>query len=227
MDILLIPVFILFSLLVPALVLTLLLYAVPVRASARLVWKADRQEQVLVISWCHLGIRSSGTGAGRTTDVLVLDHAILSHTGPMGTGAGEVPVENEVPASRGTLDTGKLVHIVQRMTGPAGVFGSAFWHESRFVDARGTVTLGLGDPVLTGEACGYYWASRFLLQACRLYIELEPVFDREVLELDITVRMKVVHPLRILVAGITLARDPAVKETVDTAMGRTGRVAGA
>jgi hypothetical protein len=226
MDILVIPVFILFSLLIPPLALALLLYAVPVRAEARLLWKGDRQEQVLVISWCHLGIRTSGTGDGRITEVLVADHAILSHTGLLKTEGAEAPSGDQVPVSRGIPDTGELIHIVQRMIGPAGAFGSAVWHESRFVDARGTVTLGLDDPVQTGEICGYYWASRFLLQACRVYIELEPVFDRTVLELDITVRMKVARPLLVLVAGLKLAREPAITEFVGAAKGSAPGAAG-
>jgi hypothetical protein len=232
MDIILIPVFILVSLLVPVLALALLLYAVPVRVEVRLVWKGDRREQVLAISWCHLGIRSSGTGAGRVTKVLVAGHAVLSHTGQGETGARETPGEDRVPVPPGTPGTGeltlcKLVPVVQRVIGPAGAFGSVCWHESRFVDARGTVTLGLGDPVLTGEVCGFYWASRFLFQACRVDIELEPVFDRTVLELDITLRMKVARPLLVLVAGLQLARDPSVTEAVDAARGRATGAAGA
>jgi hypothetical protein len=96
-----------------------------------------------------------------------------------------------------------------------------FWKASRFVEARGTLTLGLGDPVLMGEVCGMYWASRFILQASRVYVELEPVFDREVLNLDITVRMNVSHPLKILIAGIRLARDPKIVEAAGTILRQT------
>ena len=76
------------------------------------------------------------------------------------------------------------------------------------------MTLGLGDPVLTGECCGLYWASRFILEASRIYLELVPVFDRRVLELDITARMNVRHPLLVLIAGLRLARHPAIHEVM-------------
>ncbi|MDD1694395.1 MAG: DUF2953 domain-containing protein [Methanoregula sp.] len=231
MDVLLIPVFILFSLLVPVLALALLLYGIPVQAEATLIHKANRQEQIVAISWGIFAIRTSGAGGTRVIDLLILDHAVVSHAGPMETvetgdaGAGEsIPDRARGPASALQID--ELVHIVQRMIGPVGTFGSEFWHESRFVDARGTVTLGLGDPALTGEACGFYWASRFLLQSARIYIELEPVFDRAVLELDITVRVRVGHPLRILVAGIDLAREPVVKDAMEFLKRQDAGVAG-
>ena len=115
-------------------------------------------------------------------------------------------------------DIGGIVNVVQKLTGPVGSFSTAFWQQSRFVDARGTVTLGLGDPVLTGELCGMYWASRFVLLASRIYVELEPVFDRTVLGLDITVRMKVKHPLLVLLAGLRLALHPAIREAAGIAM---------
>jgi len=133
--------------------------------------------------------------------------------------AAGIPVTG-TPAP-GSPDIGEIVHVIQKMIAPVGSFGSAFWQQSWFVDAGGTVTLGLGDPALTGEICGMYWASRFALLASRIYVELEPVFDRAVLELDITVRMKVKHPLLVLLAGFTLAWHPAIREAMGIAMRRS------
>ena len=215
MDELFIPVFILFSLLVPVLAFVLLLYAVPVRAAVTLVRAAGRREQAVVISWGMIGFRSSGAGAGQVTEVLVLGHAILTHTGPAETAdeRREAPAPEEVPPA-GALPADGLVHVVQAAIGPVGRFGSAFWRQSRFESATGTVRLGLGDPVLTGELCGYYWASRFILLASRVDIRLEPDFDQLVLELDLTVRVKVEHPLLILLAGLALVRDPAMQDAI-------------
>jgi hypothetical protein len=276
MDALVIPVFVLVSLAVPVLLLALLLYAIPVRAAVTVVRRGGRQDQVLLISWGIFGIRTSGTGEGRLTEVLIAGHAVLAHTrsveedrsGVKETGtkrgeSGNVPAgerrpgkaekeprssaapgsaapDTTVPVTGDTtaggpaagipatgrpetvfMDIDEFVHVVQKVMGPVGSFGSAFWQQSRFVDARGTVRLGLGDPVLTGEVCGMYWASRFILFASRIYIELEPVFNKAVLELDITVRLKVKHPLLVLLAGIRLARYPAIREAAGIAMQRS------
>ncbi|MDD1686835.1 DUF2953 domain-containing protein [Methanoregula sp.] len=231
MNLLLIPAFIILLLIVPLLTLTLLLYAIPVRAAAALIWSADRHEPSVLISWGIIAIRSSGSGKNLETTVLVCGHRVLSHTGQMEAGKPESPGNVAVPEPKAgveePLDIGELVHIVHRMIGPVGTFGSAFWQQSRFVDARGTVTLGLGDPVLTGETYGCYWASRFALLASRIDVEMVPVFDRVVFELDITVRVRVEHPLLVLIAGLNLAKEPAIQAAIAYAARRKPGVTGA
>jgi len=213
MDELLIPVFVLASIVVPLLALALILYAVPVRVTFRLVFRDGHQEPALAISWSVFGIRTSHVEGMTVTEVLVANHPVFSRTGSMKT-QGKRHIPDQPAGLAGTPDAGEIVHIMQGIMGLAGSFGSIFWRECRFEEARGRVTLGLGDPVLTGECCGMYWASRFILEASRIYLELEPVFDREILELDITARMKVRRPLRILIAGVQLARHPAIQEAM-------------
>jgi hypothetical protein len=225
MDELLIPVFVLSALCVPLLALALLLYAVPVRASARLILEEDRKEQVLFIAWGIFGIRTTHRDAGMVTEMLILNRTVFSHameSQGKEKKEGDQPAGEE-PATAGEAgrtgmapDTGEIVRRVQALVGPAGTFGSAFWKECRFEEARGRMRLGLGDPVLTGECCGLYWASRFVLEAYRIYLDFEPDFDCQVLELDIIVKAKVRHPLLILVAGLRLALHPAVHDAVAT-----------
>jgi hypothetical protein len=210
MDELLIPAFVLISLAVPLLALALLLYAIPVRVVARLVRREGHRDEELVLSWGLVGVRTSRTRTGVVTDVLVANRRVFSRTGSRVHGEKEqVPVHP--PRGTETPGTVDMVQGVQALLGPAVAFGSAFWRECRFEEVRGRVTLGLGDPVLTGECCGLYWASRCILEASRIYLELVPVFDRQVLELDITARMHVRHPLLVLIAGLRLARHPAIR----------------
>jgi hypothetical protein len=296
MDALLIPVFILAAITGSLLFPALLLYAIPVRAAVTLVLEEKRKEQTVLISWWPFGIRTSGTGETWLTEVLILGHAVISHsvlvepdtvTGePAGTGGRRKEVKATVEIITGTSsahtgisdgaaasgsspsgppsygahpaepredapvpgipegggpaagtgtgtpataspDLGELVHAVQKLAGPVGSFGSAFWQQSRFVSATGTITLGLGDPALTGEVCGMYWASRFILLASRISVELVPVFDRAVLELDITVRVKVKHPLLVLLAGIRLGLHPAIRDVMGGALRRSRGAASA
>ena len=229
MDALLIPAFTFFVILVPVLCLALLLYSVPVRAAATLIHTAEHQEQAVLISWGIVAFRITGNGAGQAAEVLIFDHAVLSHTGPLGTRDEKHDEElapEQLLGADGTLDAGELIHIVQRMVGPVSTFLSEFWNRSRFESARGTITLGLGNPSLTGEVYGYYWASRFVLLASRIDIEMIPVFDRVVLELDVTVREKIEHPLLLLIASLDLFRNPAVQDAIKSATGKRAGVAG-
>jgi hypothetical protein len=222
MDELLLPVFLLSLVVVPLLALALVLYAVPVRASVRLVTGENHTEETIVISWSGAGIRTSHRDTGIVIELLLADRAVFAHTVTTTAGKEEEkampdqPVADRPVVSADTFDPGEIVHRVQALMEPAGTFGSAFWRECRFEEARGRVTLGLGDPVLTGECCGLYWASRFVLEASRIYLELEPVFDRQILELDITAKMKVRHPLLVLIALCRLAIHPALRDAFAT-----------
>jgi len=243
MDALLIPVFVIFTVIVPVVLIALLLYAVPVRISAKLMRNGTGQTYSLGVSWAGFGIKTTKSGTNGITEVLIGKSPVISSGGSTSTPPVEraeqpsgaphlnqtmTSNDNETPPGTASesgstlspLETGRVIHIIRQMIGPAASFGSVFMRAARFVDVKGKVILGLGDPVLTGEVCGMYWASRFILQASRIYLELEPVFGREVLELDVTVRFRIDHPLLILLAAARLGMDPGVKDAFDSILRR-------
>lgn len=217
MDALLLAGFIFTIILIPVLGFALLLYAIPLRIAATLVHEDERDCQEMWISWSGIALRIRGHGPGQQVQVLFLDHAVLSHTGPLESqdekGKPELTPEKLI-GNDGKLQVGELIHGVQEITGPVGSFLSVIWQRSRFSGARGTLRFGLGNPALTGEVFGYYWASRFILLASRIDIRMIPVFDRPALEFDITVHGTIEHPLIVLIAGIDLVRDPAIRRVM-------------
>jgi len=226
MDTLLLFGFLIVIVLLPVLGLALLLYAVPIRIEVTLARSDDRDEQGITIAWGAVAFRISGRGDGQLARVLLLDHVVLAHTGPLERpeekGSPEL-VPEDLVGPDGKIRIGELIHRVEEITGPAGTFASALWKQSRFTGARGTVTFGLPNPALTGEVYGYYWATRFILLASRIDIEMVPVFDRPVLGFDITLHGMIGHPLLVLIAGIGLVRDPAVRRMIaEERAGRSG-----
>lgn len=217
MDALLLFGFLIVIVLLPVLGLALLLYAVPLRIEVTIARSEGRDDQGIGIAWGAVALRTSGSGAGQLTQVLFLDRVVLSHTGPLETrdekGRPDL-VPEDLIGPDGKIRIGELIHRVQEITGPVGTFVKILWHQSRFTGARGTVTFGLSNPALTGEVYGYYWASRFILLASRIDIRMIPVFDRPVLGFDITLHGTIGHPLLVLVAGIGLVRDPAVRRMI-------------
>jgi hypothetical protein len=228
MDALLLFGFLTVVTLLPALGLALLLYAVPLRLELTLVRSEDRDDQGIGIAWGIVALRIRGSGAGQLTQVLLLDRVVLSHTGPLESqekkGKPDL-VPEDLIGTDGKIRIGELVHRVQEITGPVSSFAAVLWQRSRFTGARGTMTFGLSNPALTGEVYGYYWASRFILLTSRIDIDMIPVFDRPALGYDITLHGTIVRPLLVLIAGIDLVRDPAVRRII--ADERTGRPGGA
>lgn len=216
MDILLLPVFLLFLLLIPALFLALLLYALPIRVGASLRYRTGCREESVTVSWCGLGVRISGSDSGQLTEVLLNDRVLFARqelpAAEDETRQVPPPAPDQAVGSDGRLNMEVILEILPRVTGPLGKFVSVVRQQSRFTGARGTVMLGLGDPALTGQVYGYYWASRFLFLMSRIDIRMQPVFDRKVLEMDVTAGGEIVHPLLVLFAGIGLARDPAIHD---------------
>lgn len=226
MDALLLFGFIILIVLVPILGSAMLLYAIPLRLEVTLARSDGRDEQGIAIAWGIVSLRINGRGPQQLTRILILGRAVLSHTGPLGMReepGSPGPAPEDLIGTDGTIKIGELIHRLQEITGPVGTFASALWQRSRFTGARGTVTFGFSSPALTGEVYGYYWASRFILLASRIDIEMIPVFDRNVLEYDISLQGMIGHPLLILIAAIGLIRDPAVRRIIaEERAGRTG-----
>ncbi len=208
------------------LAIPLLLYTIPLRSSVRIIIEEEAPRDVITVSWGPLGVRVR-QGAGETAAELYAGKQVLYTYRFLPAEQDKTPpaAEKEEPVVADHAGPGIPAQLVEKLAAPVRALLSMVWQESRFETLRGRVTIGLGDPVLTGEFYGYYWAGRFLLEALSVHIDVEPVFDRETFACDLELVMKLQHPLRILAAAIRLLFHPAVRE-IAVAM-RAGRPAGA
>ncbi|HDR73498.1 MAG TPA: DUF2953 domain-containing protein [Methanoculleus sp.] len=73
-------------------------------------------------------------------------------------------------------------------------------------DAR----LGFGNPAVTGEVYGWYWALKGILWPLEnVRLNMEPAFSERVIEGDASLCIAIQHPLRIMLAGAwALTRKP-------------------
>jgi hypothetical protein len=58
--------------------------------------------------------------------------------------------------------------------------------------------------------------------ASRIFIEMKPDFNREIFEMDVAIRLRINHPLRIIIAGIQLMRNRAVRNARNPEQSRSG-----
>jgi len=195
MDLLLIFTFISACLLF-ILAASFLLYQVPLRVTVSFRQEGSMQKTALMAVWGMLGMRRTNTGNDRLTEICVGKLVVLSRAAPVHE------EENQTePGIAGIRSAPDLVPFVRDITGPVRELVHALYHEISFRDARGTVRIGFSDPVATGMLYGGYWATRFVLEASRIRLDMVPVFDRECLELDLAARFTVSHPFRILGIG--------------------------
>jgi len=211
METFLIPVFILACPVLILLFIALLLYLIPVRFVISFLRLEGQQEYSISVSWGLIGVRSIDTGDGRRTEVFTGGRVIHTRAEEEKLLKSEI-AESPAPADLRSVE-GYLT-LIPRLIEPGVRFSAVLYYLSTFEGIDGRVRIGTGDPVATGMLCGGYWTTRFVLRASRIFIDMIPDFDRKILEMDMTIRIRVNHPLRILIAGIRLYKNPDIRQGI-------------
>jgi hypothetical protein len=171
------------------------------------VQEEEYTESEIFISWTIVGFRISRSGGTSTTKILIGGHCVLSR------GAGdEQPRERDASFTGPNISKSDILRYLLPAVRPLGRFAFSVFRQIRIEEVCGNIRIGLGDPVATGMLYGGYWASRFAMNASRIFVDMEPVFEGRVVACDLTIRLKLRHPLVILIGTVTLLRDPAVRK---------------
>ena len=207
MDTLLIPLFmgacILFLVLLPA----LLLYATPVRCAVGYLQEEGCLESTITVSWGRVSIRFSRSGGTSTVRILVGSHGIYSRTD-----LDEHSRDTEPPFNGGNVSRGDIARYLLPAVRPMGRFGVAVLRQVHIGEVWGKARIGLGDPVSTGMLYGGYWASRFAMNASRIFVTMEPVFGERVMECELLMRLEIRHPLIVFMEAVPLVRNPDLRK---------------
>lgn len=201
----------------------LLLFIVPIRSSIRLLVNEGDVRETLTVAWGLAGVRIRHDSQGTIADVMGGRYVLYTQVfekEEVSLPSPEKPEKEERPAARVEEGKGGLsfpgfsraIRLARSLIHPAISLVSVIWRESRFDSMQAKVTLGTGNPALTGELYGYYWAARFILEARRIRIDLEPVFDREVFNCDLEMRVSLHHPILVIISGVRFALHPAARE---------------
>ncbi len=219
METFLIPVFIVACIILFCECIAVLLYAIPLRFVLQLLQTEGQNEQSVMVSWGLIGFRITNGGNQQKIEVCIGHHIILSRPIEREPEKGD---KKKIPQPADFRSGERYLAFFSGMIKPAGRFVSVLWHESRFENCTGSIRIGTKDPVATGVLYGGYWATRFGLQASRIFIEMKPDFNREVFEVDVAIRLRINHPLRIIIAGIQLMRNRAVRNAMNPEKSRSG-----
>jgi hypothetical protein len=219
MDTFLIPVFIVACIILFCECVAVLLYAIPLRFVLRLLHTEGHHEQSVLVSWGLIGCRIINGGNQQKIEVCIGQYIILSR---QIEGEPKRGYEEKIPGPADFRSGERYLSFFSGMITPAGRFVSVLWHECRFENCTGSIRIGTKDPVATGILYGGYWATRFGLIASRIFIEMKPDFNREIFEMDVSIRLRINHPLRIIIAGIQLMRNRAVRNATNPEKSRSG-----
>jgi len=211
MDIILLLIFIPLCLLLFVLVLIPLFYVFPVHVSLSCVSTQQRKETAVSISWLIVCVHQVYTAGVTRTDVMVAQHILRSSRQEK----DDDHVRASEPASSWELKN--LIQILLLMPQLAGPFVQFCCRLFRLVSidsVRGTMRIGLADPVSIGLVYGWYCAVRPLLAYSRIFLDITPVFDRNVLDMELEMRWDLIHPLMLAIDGWHLYRNRDVQEAM-------------
>ena len=209
MDTLLIPLFIVACIILFCEFFAFLLYGIPLRFVLGLHHTEGLRKQSVSVSWGLIGCRITNGGNQQKIEVCIGHHTILSRRIEGEPKRGD---EAKIPEPADFRSIERYLTFFSRMIKPAGRFVSVLWHESRFENCSGSIRIGTKDPVVTGVLYGGYWATRFGLRVSRIFIDVIPDFNREIFEMDVAIRLRINHPLRIIIAGIQLMRNRVIRD---------------
>jgi hypothetical protein len=211
MDILLLLIFIPLCLLFFFLVLIALLYLFPVHVSLSCVSAPQRKETAVSVSWLIVCVRRSYAAGKTRTDVVVARHILRS----LQQENNDHQVRAREPAPSHEPDNlPQILLLMPLLAGPVVHFCCRLFRLVRIDSVRGTMRIGLADPVLTGMVYGWYCAVRPLLAYSRIFLDITPVFDRNVLEMDLEMRWDLRHPLMLAISAWRLYRNRDVQEAL-------------
>lgn len=193
---------------------------IPLRISLSLLSSESCTKGVLTGSWLIFGLEVMVSDGDPRASVMVgrtrlIARSLSPFVAPSQKDAG-LSGANRFP------DIFSLLHAFQ---GPILSAVLDLINHTRFDYARGTAQIGFGDPSATGMFYGLYRVAKPHMQINRITLNLVPVFNREIYEIDINTRFHIAYPVRIIVTAVKVVKHPAVWRVMKTMRKKPGGVA--
>jgi hypothetical protein len=189
------------------LILLLSLFFIPVIARVALGKTPGSGYFLMQASWGWIGARTRVEGGSSRQELLLGDHPLFTKTAkaeePRAAGAEKEP--RKTPFS-----TERLLHLL-KLIRPLLSLGGKILHRMTLEEIRGRMKIGFSDPAHTGILYGWYCAILPLLGCTRVSLDVNPVFDREVLEGEVMARVRIDRPLLLILAMARLFLDRDVR----------------
>jgi hypothetical protein len=201
------------------LLIVLALYLVPVVISTVAECSREIARVTAVISWGFVGTRLRIEDEVRTLEIMIFGYPIIRRD--LRAQPAPPPEEKKEEEERPRLKVSDYLGAATDLWPSIRQIMDAFFRSLALEKLQGDIILGLESPANTGIVYGYCTALRYMLwPAEAVDIKMTPIFDREVLEGTLTLRLKIRHPLLILIpVAAALTRKP-VRQRIRQLSGR-------
>jgi len=192
-----------FLLIVGICILLLTLYFIPVIAQIALGRTPESGYLLIQASWGLIGARTRMEGGESHQEFLIGERQVYSRI----VKARGIRVLEAKKEPRKTLSSiHRAIHLLQ-LVQPLLHLGGKFLRTMTLQEIRGNLIVGLRNPAETGIFYGWYSAILPALLGSRVFLEITPVFDRQVLEGEIMAKVRIDRPLLLILATAQLFID--------------------
>lgn len=202
------------------LLILLALYLVPVTVETNAGCTEESARATATLAWGIVGARVRAADGVRVLEVLLVDRPVL--TRDLAERAPAPPKEGKKPEERKPpLPVREYLSAASDLWPHIQKVLAAFIRSLSLETLQGDVTLGLENPADTGVVYGYCTAVRYALwPAEAVDFVMTPVFDHEVFEGTLTLRMQIRHPLLVIIPAARALLQKPVRERLWQVSGR-------
>jgi hypothetical protein len=190
--------------------LALILYFIPVITYIALGRTSESGYLVIQASWGLIGLRTRMEGDESRQEFFIGKRTLYSRTlKDQKTRERKVAEElRKIPSLFRSAPN--LLQLIR----PLSHLGGKFLRSLTIQEIRGNLTVGFENPADTGIFYGWYCAICPTLMVTPLCLDVVPVFDRPVLEGEITAKVRIDRPLLLILATIRLFFDRDVRNAI-------------
>ena len=191
-------------------IITLILYFIPVIAQIALGKTPESGYLLFQASWGVIGARTRMEGGESRQEFLIGERPLYTRTvKDQKTRAPEVGEElRTIPSHI------RSAHYLLQLIRPLSHLGGKLLRSMTLQEIRGNLIVGFRNPADTGIFYGWYCAIFPTLMVSRVCLDVTPVFDRPVLEGEILAMVRIDRPLLLLLATFRLFFDRDVRNAI-------------
>jgi hypothetical protein len=188
----------------------LTLYFIPVIVQIALGKTPESGYLLIQASWGPIGARTRKEEGESRQEFLIGERPFYSRT----------VKDRKIPEPEAREDLRKIPFFVRRsihflqLIPPLSRLGGKLLSTMTLQEIRGNLIIGFRNPADTGIFYGWYCAIFPVLSGSRVSLDVEPVFDRQVLEGEIMARVRIDRPLLLVIAMFRLLIDQDVRKTL-------------
>ncbi|MDV2481019.1 DUF2953 domain-containing protein [Methanoculleus sp. Wushi-C6] len=212
--------FVLLAVAVIFLLVLLALYLVPVTVEAATDCTRESARAKATVTWGIVGVRVRVTGDLQVVEILLAGRPVMTRD-LAEMAKPSPPEEREEKERRPALSTSEYLSAAGDLWPHVKEIIAAFFRSLYLERLWGDITLGLESPATTGTVYGYCTAVRYALwPADAIDFVMTPVFDREVFEGAVLLRLQIRRPLLILIPVVRALLQRPVRERLRQVSGR-------